>query len=670
MACLISTASCSDHKDLYNPDNETEKKKEEYNKNFPVPDIDPTQDWNAFTIAKVNVTVNEDWGETYVVKVYTDNPLDQDSNAMLLAKGEVKNGDTFSADIEIPKGLAGVYVSKTSSKGACVVKYAIRKDNRIMLTFGELAKERSVRSRGLLLNDQAREIPYSKESIEEYLQNASELPTGGLGWNSGIYKLTSNASYASLTMQASNNNGLWLIITDGATLTVKEGTMTNENVHLIIYNGILNIGKSFKATSVGPETVVYPQGKITGNGAFEITNNWGGDTDKMLYNAGTINVHALTVNGGSYYNCGITDVLEFHNTTNGGKLVNFGSVKIGDAYIQNMTIYNSCKMSMKTNNVSGSEFKDCYLADGAYLKVENTFKTGSNSNITLGNGAILDVGVYLSNNSSIHGVESSSGNAYIKFGKVEGQTFGKSTGYYTVDAGDCTSLSGWSKGKFEDNTLKISGATLGNLIIVSPFNDNDDCSGKASITPNDNKEEINAAIYAFEDLGSIGDYDFNDVVFKISHLKGSTEATAELLAAGGTMKVAVKYGSQVLWDEVHEAFGATPTTMVNTGRGSGTKKPEIKTITVPANASFNELIFSIVVTSSTDETKTGIVVSEPTTGEAPQCLCIPATWKWPKENVSIVNAYSTEGHSFGDWAGNATQANDWYNYPVSDKVYQ
>lgn len=670
LVCLIGMVSCVDHKDAFDPNAEAEKKKEDYDKNFPVTDVDPEQDWSTFTKAKVSVTVNEDWGETYVIKVYTDNPLVEASEALLLAEGEVKNGDTFSVDIEMPKDLSGVFVSRTDAKGACLLKYAILEEDRIVLTFGELVKKRNAQPRGLSLDNQAREAPYSESSIVDYLQKAEVIPQNSdLHWNSGYYKVIENVTYDSFAMQASDSNkGLWLIIDGGATVTIKEGTMTNDNVHLIIYNGTLDIEKSFDATSTGPEVVVCSNGKITGNGAFMITNNWGGDTDKMLYNAGTIDIHSLTVNGGAYYNCGMTDVTVFHNTTNGGKLVNFGSVTIDEAYIQNMTIYNSCKMHVKTNNLEGSEFKDCYLADGAYLEVENTLKTGSGSKIYLGNGAILNVGVYLSNNSSIHGVDSSSENAYIKFGKVEGNTFGTSTGYYTIDAGDYTALSDWSKGQFEDNTLKLSGASLGNLTVSSPFKNSDSCSGEVSIGSNDKEDKENYAYYAFEDLGSVGDYDFNDVILKVSHVLGSSQATVELVAAGGTLATAVKYGNEVLWSEVHEAFGVELSTMVNTGRGTAAQEPQAKTIAVASNASFKDLKFAIVVTYSNGNS-ISIVESVPSIGSAPQYLYVPATWRWPKENVRITQAYAQEGHSFEEWAQNANQAKDWYEHPTNDKVH-
>lgn len=687
LACLIGMISCSDHKDVFNPNAEAEKKKEEFDKNFPVTDIDPSQNWNAFTIAKVNVTVNEDWGETYVVKVYTDNPLSQDSNAMLLAKGEIKSGETFSADIEIPKGLTLVWVARVDSHKRRLVKPVGVVDGKIESVFGATIERAVAESRSTV---DVEPLPYSEIQLQKFMNEGTDLSvtpvaniaaakgtyfvpagktiswtwnadgdSGSSGFNTGDVKLiiAGNVTY---TSQKSIGNGVQVIVARGGTLNLSADMVFNTNAGM----------------------VVMPEASVNGQGhSITFANGTDGKTN---YVAGTVNLGTWNNNGGITYNCGTVNLTNLQGSSTGSTFINSGHVRVttvgaGNASVQN--IINNCLFEISGN---------CVVTN---------LTTGPSSDFRCGASLDTNSGTW---NLGEYSIVAVSGKANFTNTDVIGPTT-----YYSLlrfSAGGKVEWTGsWqsniTKGYMINNIYIESGSwfdfynvingnagsginKLGNggTVIAPPGNANlwvpsDGYCTKGN-TPvdkgddDDEKDEINAAIYAFEDLGSIGDYDFNDVVFKISHLKGSTEATAELLAAGGTMKVAVKYGNQVLWNEVHEAFGATTTTMVNTGRGSGTKKPEIKTITVPANVSFNELIFSIVVTSSTDETKTGTLVSEPTTGKAPQCLCIPATWKWPKENVSIVNAYNTEGHSFGDWAGNATQANDWYNYPVSDKVYQ
>lgn len=70
--------------------------------------------------------------------------------------------------------------------------------------------------------------------------------------------------------------------------------------------------------------------------------------------------------------------------------------------------------------------------------------------------------------------------------------------------------------------------------------------------------------------------------------------------------------------------------------------------------------FKIYVTKD----KTSVTsVNAPGKGEVPQMICVPATWKWPKERVNISDAYPL----FGEWGSN-WKDNTWYDNCVDDKV--
>ena len=51
------------------------------------------------------------------------------------------------------------------------------------------------------------------------------------------------------------------------------------------------------------------------------------------------------------------------------------------------------------------------------------------------------------------------------------------------------------------------------------------------------------------------------------------------------------------------------------------------------------------------------------TGYVPQMILVPGDWNWPRERVSIIDAYP----GFKDWSGNAQNFN-WQNSKVADKV--
>lgn len=211
-----------------------------------------------------------------------------------------------------------------------------------------------------------------------------------------------------------------------------------------------------------------------------------------------------------------------------------------------------------------------------------------------------------------------------------------------------------------------------------------------SYTIVDDDEEL-SWILAAEDMGSIGDFDFNDLVVKVSNVTGKEEVTITPLAAGGTLplyfyhKVDSSTGKDDgnLTGEFHSWFGdgtIPSSTMINTS--SISESGIVKKITLDKNFSMttNSYINSPDGTGTSKMGNFGIRVvkdgtettdvTAPGEGEAPQMICVPATWQWPKEQVRITDAYPGDNgkNSFTDWAGEKDGNEDWYKYPQSDKV--
>lgn len=148
-----------------------------------------------------------------------------------------------------------------------------------------------------------------------------------------------------------------------------------------------------------------------------------------------------------------------------------------------------------------------------------------------------------------------------------------------------------------------------------------------------------------EDLGGIGDFDFNDVVFDATiYESGKTIIT--LQAAGGTLPLTVA------GIEVHEAFGVSTKDMVNTGTGI------VKdTYTFEALEKYNSLIeIPVIVMYNANATNMERYVIElkAEIGKAPQKICVPTSFKWPKEYKSIEDAYP----GFKNWVNTGDK---WYN---------
>ena len=174
------------------------------------------------------------------------------------------------------------------------------------------------------------------------------------------------------------------------------------------------------------------------------------------------------------------------------------------------------------------------------------------------------------------------------------------------------------------------------------------------------QEEGESWIIACEDLGDTDDYDFNDVVFKVSHVSGQKTATVTPLAAGGVLETWITHNSSDEYiGETHQLLGAQASStgnypMINTSKITATGTP--KTVTVGANFSIAENMggFGIIVKAKSGDAN-ATVITAPTTGAAPQMICVPDSWAWPTERTKVQDAYS----DFAKWSANSNNI-EWY----------
>lgn len=148
-----------------------------------------------------------------------------------------------------------------------------------------------------------------------------------------------------------------------------------------------------------------------------------------------------------------------------------------------------------------------------------------------------------------------------------------------------------------------------------------------------------------EDLGMIGDFDYNDVVFDV-YYEGNT-AHINLLAAGATLdiyigKIDPKY-------EVHNLFGVAKGVMVNTAR-AGMEGNVNSGVVAKDPVSFE------IAVSSTDPNDIPIYVGDSNSnyalaaaqGEAPHKICVANTVRWTNERLNI----SVQYPDFPKWVSN------------------
>ena len=189
-------------------------------------------------------------------------------------------------------------------------------------------------------------------------------------------------------------------------------------------------------------------------------------------------------------------------------------------------------------------------------------------------------------------------------------------------------------------------------------------------------------IIACEDLGNIGDYDFNDAVFKVAHVAGSNKLTVTPLASGGTYDIEVRYkGTNIsqyankdnldfhklinpvaqqnngLWQQINDKEKG------NAGEAITITDDALTSGFSLANGDYTNHGFSIYVEKNNGPS---ITINQPARDKkAPQMLVLPEYWIWPYEGKIITSGYP----DFEKWTNQQNIKSDWYTNPKTGQGY-
>lgn len=196
---------------------------------------------------------------------------------------------------------------------------------------------------------------------------------------------------------------------------------------------------------------------------------------------------------------------------------------------------------------------------------------------------------------------------------------------------------------------------------------------------------------ACEDLGGSYDYDFNDVVFSVSHVAGEKYIDIKALAAGGTLASVIYYDGrpitgQVSTSEIHALLNYAESTisgsydMLNSSRGmyDEYKGDPVRVYISDESASIADISQKLeirVIKRGVDvsipgaESEVSKIVTAPNPGTMPQMIVTPSTWIWPIERVSIKAAYPgfenwVKDVTIVDWAESAVNSNLVKDYEI------
>ena len=201
-----------------------------------------------------------------------------------------------------------------------------------------------------------------------------------------------------------------------------------------------------------------------------------------------------------------------------------------------------------------------------------------------------------------------------------------------------------------------------------------DADGKPGPHVYNEAEELQSWTIGYENQGMDADFDFNDVVIKVTPNPVTHKAKVQLLAAGGIYKTELYFGSQKLC-EVHEAFGQQVGvegvySMVNTiGEKSNRSPIDLGEVDWPSDytMSANGALFNTKVTLTDGKQYTaspGTYIGE--NNDVPTAVCVAGDWEWPKEQTNIFEAYPL----IGEWGKNVNSSDywNWYTQPKSGNV--
>lgn len=636
---LVAFASCTDRKDLF----DSGRVKEEAKENFPIKDIDPDQDWNMMAVRTLDITINAGTGAVYTVKVLTDNPFKVENDAHVLAVADVKDGTTATLKFDAPSAMEYAYVMRQVGTKDCEVTVAALKDDKFVAAFGRSATQRAVSERAA--NITIDNLPAPGFTCPNDAEELAEKDITGNVRN-GAYYISKNLKADKINFSEDTK----LYIKSGITLT-------------------LNVDKIDKGTIV-----------VCKGGTLRINGTGKDDKDFTLkgsiYNEGTV-----TINGDDFY---------MQNKE--AELVNYGIIYIeADFELSAGEFYNgesgqcvSYETSIDSNSTDGAnenKSSATWVNDGYYacdgFKVSSGYRLQNNCNLHLGEDFKLDGSdgkdVIFNNSGFIHcGGKAELENAILNMAgksifKTQSLEFEKSV-RLNSDAGvqdkDKPLLLCVNKALYDDKgELTMSGVTY--VTCGNDFFDSWAVSGHVLLVnatvgdhaqgcnPDYDKEEPSTTpplaifTYVFEDITTTtGDYDFNDVVLKVTAVNNG-QVTIALAAAGATKELSAGYKvngrDNILWSSVHEALGVSAGTIVNPGPSTLADMPKqtIKNITSLGDIAFyihekNNPNLRVYISQDDPEFQLGGV---------PFALCIPTDWAYPAERQMINEKY--EG--FGAW---------------------
>ena len=670
-------------------------------------EIDPNHDWNTSRNVDVSILVNKEG----TLRILTASAFNGTEGRVSLFSKDVEEGETVSCKIAIPQNIDTLYSALYDADGFIDERVLAVEGNTATANYSSLAAKQVMKSKPTVrswngsywqftdvatLGTPATSVPSNAVHAFEgssgtyyiepgdsrikywgastiYIKSGNyELSTEYICPASTVYLLPgANVKLKDSKFYEQSNNKIF--VAEGATLDISLIENSNQIASKVVCYGSF-IGSRKMDLQLGNNALLYlnPKAKTT---LKNVVLNPGSGNDAELIVDGELNVtNSLKVqSSGHFHNAGTVTVGSDTQIDYGqASWINDGTytTKNFNLYGGGLDVINNCRLTVKnTFEVilgGNSQRNGFYLNANASVTTKDlNFSTGT---INMGANSMFEVTgmAYVFNTKQDYGFYGpTGGEALLKARKVKlgnnvtYQKYGVCYHNNLVVASDdhfaeVATTNGNYPMIYKDGNVKMyNKADSAPVVIPSYGNCNSGYNGGGG---DPEPEERMWYYYAFEDLGGIGDFDFNDVVIRAS-APVNGKGDIELCAAGGTMETYVYLGSTVLGggSEVHDLFGVSLMTMVNTRNRS--EKAFVK-IGEYTGTSASNLDLSIrVVNKGYSQT----ITTNNMNGECPLAITINGsstngTWKWPYERQRIDAAFS----EFHTWVANKDADIDWW----------
>ncbi|MDD6843930.1 MAG: hypothetical protein PUD67_09495 [Prevotellaceae bacterium] len=701
-ACAAMLVSCNRTTDFYDPYHDAN----EYSSNWKdiVGEVDANQTWNTSVPVKIKATANEDG----IIRVTTDNPIG--GKTVSLFSQTVSKGETIDFTVAAPQNAEKLYVSLYDNQGYVREQNFVPNGDINIVNFTTTEQIAAAKAPARIIastwtfasDDDSRYpnvVPTGAIDIAQWGQHPNYPKTGDFyvpttttginAWGSenyyiyfdkGTYNITGNVSinYATIILlpgavvNITNPNigaNSKVIVSEGATFNSPSLNMGGE----IFNRGEVTIN-SINMYNAG---IIYNRGTLKVNDIIYLNNY-----NTQVINEGNLNAKNLRVQGNShFYNIGTTVIEEETRIDcNDPTWRNDGQYTTGTYHLSSgaKDIINNCHLSVKGTT---------------YLVSEGHFKMDANSSLETKNLEVQHTMVYLgehsiikvSNEAKMYSSVSDKGYiesvaqdaakpAVFTAKSVVSGCYNANQGYVInykgnlVVAADSHFDNGYSDSYHKQQPyINI----IGNVKFAQSATSADVSIPKSACSCGYNGDEPTVIpqqyyYYAFEDLGTTNDFDFNDVVLRVSApVDGKSDI--QLCAAGGTLPASVNLDGAVICSDVHDAFGVDVKTMVNTGA-----EPTLPFVNISTDVEIGEgqdassLPLSITVYgNNSNDIRT---ISVPNIGNVPLMIRVAGNdtgkWFWSREKVNISDSYP----DFGAWGANYNSNANWYLNFVEGRV--